>query len=119
MSQFPALKTGAVMQYPGTRVLEFSTGVVRFVDGEEQRYRKHKDETRRWAVRLDLLSDEELRTLEEFFLEQQGRLGVFEFVDPWDGSTNANCSFEADEAELNLRDHMRGSTLLWIRRNGD
>lgn len=119
MSQFPTLKTGAVMQYPATRVLEFSTSVVRFVDGQEQRFRKYKGEAKRWAVRLDLLSDEELNRIEEFFLEQQGRLGQFDFVDPWDNATHTGCSLENDEGAFHLRDYMRGTTLLWIRRNGN
>ena len=40
---FPTLKTGAVMQYPGKRILQFSTDVVRFLDGTEQRYREYKE----------------------------------------------------------------------------
>jgi hypothetical protein len=33
MSAFPALKTGAVLQYPAQRAVQFSTDVVQFIDG--------------------------------------------------------------------------------------
>ena len=38
MSEFPPLKTGAVMQYPAQKEARFSTTVVRFTDGSEQRF---------------------------------------------------------------------------------
>lgn len=39
---FPTLKTGATLQYPAQRATAFSTDVVRFVDGSEQRFRDIK-----------------------------------------------------------------------------
>lgn len=119
MAQFPLLETGAVMQYPGGRESQFSTAVVQFVAGDEQRFRLSRAGRKRWAVRLEMLTDDELLVLEAFFVEQQGRQGSFEFTDPWDGTTYGDCSFDADQAEFTLRDIQRGSTSLWIRQNGN
>jgi hypothetical protein len=117
MSEFPALKTGAVLQYPAEKRLRFSTMAVRFVDGSTQTFRDRKAVLRRWAVRLDLLTEEEMATLESFFVSQQGRQGTFEFTDPWDGVAYPSCSFDTDEAVFSLHDHARVSTLLWVRQN--
>ena len=40
MANFPRLTTGAVTQYPSSRNLTYSTYVLRFVDGREQRFRE-------------------------------------------------------------------------------
>ena len=40
MNEFPKLKTGAVAQYPAQRTTRYSTHVMRFMDGSEQRYRE-------------------------------------------------------------------------------
>ncbi len=117
MAQFPALKTGASAQYPVTRIVEFGTGLVRFLDGGEQRFPERKAGLRRWVVRLELLNENELQTLEDFFVSQQGRYGEFTFVDPWDDSAFDHCSFEVDTVGLTLREQFRGSALLRIRQN--
>ena len=52
MAQFPLLKTSAVTQYPSSRATEFATGVLRFVDGSEQRYRQMRQPVRKWLLRL-------------------------------------------------------------------
>lgn len=117
MSQFPALKTGAVMQYPAQRGLSFATRVGCFVDGSEQRHREFPSGLRRWIIRLDLLTEEEMVTLEEFFRSQQGQAGTFEFPDPWDGLTYSNCSFESEEAALDFFSKQRGRTALVVREN--
>lgn len=115
MAQFPALKTGAVLQYPAEKRTAFSTAVVRFLDGSEQRFRQRSAGLRRWAVRLELLTDGELGVLEEFFASQQGRQGAFEFTDPWNGTTYPACCFASDEAVFQWKARERGSALLWIQ----
>lgn len=118
MSAFPKLKTGAVAQYPAGRTLEYGTAGYRFLDGAEQKYRERGRGLRRWAIRLELLDDRELREIEEFFQAQQGRYGTFSFEDPWDGAVHANCSFEQDEVRFELSGERRGATTLVIRENG-
>ena len=119
MTMFPILKTGAVAQYPATRTLQFSTKVLRFVDGSEQRFREFKRPLRRWVIRLDLLDEAELAGIEEFFQWQQGRAGSFLFTDPWDGTPYPNCSFDQDGLDAHLQSPDRGSTLLIVRENAD
>ncbi|MFN7920749.1 MAG: DUF2460 domain-containing protein [Bryobacteraceae bacterium] len=119
MAQFPALKTGAILQYPAERRSGFSTAVVRFLDGSEQRFRERKTGLRRWAVRLELLTDSELAALEEFFASQQGRQGEFEFADPWDGTTHPKCCFASEEAVFQWKNHERGSALVFIQEKGN
>jgi hypothetical protein len=117
MSDFPQLKTGAVMQYPASKTVRYAARVVRFLDGAEQRYREYGTAMRRWAVRLDLLDEEELSRLQQFFTEVQGQAGEFSFQDPWDGTVYSNCSLENDELTIELAGEMRGSTLLVVREN--
>jgi hypothetical protein len=57
MATFPALRTGAVAQYPSERHMRFSTRVLEFVDGQEQRFREFSRGLRRWVIHLDLLDD--------------------------------------------------------------
>jgi hypothetical protein len=117
VAEFPVLKTGAITQYPAARSLHFETEVVRFLDGAEQRFRKHKAALRRWVIRLDLLSDEEMYALEAFFTSEQGRFGEFGFTDPHDNTHYPKCSFESDSADFKWREILRGQTMLVIRQN--
>lgn len=117
MSQFPSLKTGAILQYPAQKEVRFATKVVRFVDGSEQRFREYQTQVRRWIVRLDLLDPSELQELREFFRTQAGAADSFVFSDPWDGAIYANCSMEGGEMALQLVDEMNGKTSLTVREN--
>ncbi len=111
MGEFPVLKTGAVMQYPADYRISFSTHVVRFLDGGEQRCREYSGALRRWVVRLDLLDDEER------FESQQGALGEFSLTDPWDGTVYPSCSLEDGEEAWELVGENRNRTTLVIREN--
>jgi hypothetical protein len=117
MADFPTLRTGAVLQYPAERALEFSTEILRFVDGSEQRFRGFGAPLRRWIVRLDLLDDAELKRLARFFDTAQGALGSFQFTDPRDGAVYANCSLEEDEMTIEFNAEQQGGTVLVIREN--
>jgi phage-related protein len=117
MSQFPILKTGAVMQYPAGKNVQFSTTVVRFLDGSEQRYRLYQTPLHRWTVQLDLLEEGELNQLRDFFLGQSGRFSSFAFTDPWDGTVYPACTLSSDEMSDALRDVFDGRTALIIQEN--
>lgn len=114
---FPTLKTGAVMQYPGKRILEFSTDVVRFLDGTEQRYRDCASVLHRWTILLDLLDESELAAYDQFFVTNQGSFGSFSFTDPWDGTVYANCSLATDKFGFEVRGEMRGKTTVTVCEN--
>jgi phage-related protein len=117
MANFPALKTGAVAQYGSDRSRQFSTQVLRFVDGNEQRFPGYGAPLRRWVIRLELLDESELNTLEVFFENEGGRAGTFSFTDPWDGTVYATCSFDSDEMVLEFQEAARGKTQVIVKEN--
>ena len=97
MSVFPRLSTGAVAQYPTVRELRFSTEIHRYLDNSEQRHRDRPAFRRTWRIELSRLDETEAVRLVEFFTEQQGRFGGFDFEDPWSGAVIPNCRFEQDQ----------------------
>jgi hypothetical protein len=117
VASFPLLKTGAVAQYPADRTRRFSTRVLRFLDGGEQRFAGFAAPLKRWLVRLELLDDAELATFEEFFVAQGGRAGVFTFTDPWNGTVHPNCSFEDDGMTADYRGRGDGATSMVVKEN--
>ncbi len=104
-------------QYPAQRGVRFQTEVLRFIDGTEQRFPQIKGPLHRWAIFLDLLSEQEVASMQAFFVAAKGRQGSFAFTDPWDGSSYPNCSLEADVLDTTLSGEMNGSTSLVIREN--
>jgi len=116
MASFPTLKTGAVAQYPAERQFRFSTQVVEFLDGTEQRFREYSKPLGRWKVRLDQLDATELQAVVTFF-DQAGLTSPFSFTDPWDGSVHGNCVVEDLEVQVQLQDEFTGRTELNIREN--
>lgn len=117
MAQFPKLKTGAALQYPAARRLEFSSQVLRFVDGSEQSYRLSGPALRRWEIRLDLLDEGEAAAVEQFFVDNDGAFASFAFTDPWDETEYADCSVEGGRLAMEWTGEMRGRTSLIIREN--
>ncbi|MBM3810475.1 MAG: hypothetical protein FJW20_02450 [Acidimicrobiia bacterium] len=97
MSEFPRLKTGAVLQYPATKGLSFTTQVHRFLDGTEQRFRDRGVVLRRWIVSLRHLTEGEFLALDDFYRTNQGQTGTFSFFDPWEEVTYESCSLESEE----------------------
>ena len=117
MASFPALKTGVVAQYPLDRQKEYSTQVLRFLDGSEQRFPACGAALRRWVIRLDLLDEGELASLGAFFEAQGGRAGVFSFTDPFDAAVYANCSFDADAFQATYGGPQEGQASVTIKEN--
>jgi hypothetical protein len=117
MANFPSLKIGSMAQYGSDRSKQFSTQVLRFLDGSEQRFSQRGKTLRRWTIRLDLLDESELYTLEHFFEDEGGRAGGFSFTDPWDGTVYTNCSFDIDDLALRLQEVARGTTQLIVKEN--
>jgi len=117
MSTFPTLKTGAVLQYPAQKEVRFATEVVQFINGSEQRFRKYQASLHRWMIQLDLLDQSELQVLREFFRTQGGGADSFVFIDPWDGTSYADCSIESGDLALQLVNEMNGNTSLTVREN--
>lgn len=117
MANFPALKTGVVAQYGSDRSRRFSTQVLRFLDGSEQRFPGYGTPLKQWVIRLDLLDESELANLEQFFEDEGGRAGTFSFTDPWDSTVYASCSFGGDDLAMQFRDAARGKTQVVVKEN--
>ena len=117
MPSFPLLKSSAVAQYGSSRTRQFSTKVVRFLDGSEQRFLEYSSALRYWTVRLDLLDESEMSQMEMFFIAEAGRSGQFSFTDPWDGTVYPSCSFGDDELAVEFKGFARGRTSLRVREN--
>jgi phage-related protein len=117
MNTFPALKTGAIIQMPSSRAIQFSTDVVKFVDGGEQRFRSFAQPYHRWVVRFAVLDEAELQNIRAFVQQMDGAAGLFSFTDPWDGTVYAKCSLEGDATVDSLRGPMQNGTTLIIREN--
>ncbi|MGA3206186.1 MAG: DUF2460 domain-containing protein [Bryobacteraceae bacterium] len=117
MASFPTLKTGVVAQYGSDRSRQFSTGVLRFLDGREQRFQGVGTPLLAWVIRLDLLDESELENLELFFENEGGRAGTFSFTDPWDGTVYASCSFGSDDLALGFEEIARGRTQVVVKEN--
>jgi hypothetical protein len=118
MSMFPTLKTGAVMQYPAQRGLQFSTTALQFVDGTEQRFRSYRAVLHKWVIQLSLLDQSELQKLQEFFRGIAGPAGDFAFTDPLDGTTYPSCSLASDSMAALLASEWNGETSLTVLENG-
>ena len=119
MSEFPRLKTGAVLQYPAQHASEYSTTVLRFVDGSEQRVSNYATPIHRWVVRLSVLDETELHLFREFFRAHSGAVQNFSFTDPWDGTTYPSCSLEDSELAEQLVSPSSATTSLRVRENRD
>ena len=117
MATFPPLKTGAVAQYPAIKSLRFQNQIVRFVDGNEQRYRDSAGPLHQWVIRLDQLDETELASLEAFFLGNQGSFASFTFIDPWDATSYPNCSVGSDQLQLTSVEELQNATSLTVTEN--
>lgn len=114
MSTFPVLDSGAVMQYPAPVITAQGVGVIRFLDGSDQRYLTQGRTFRTWKVDLNLLNEDELAAVEAFFEQQTGDYGSFTFVDPFSATDVPNCRFAHPALETTYDDVDNGSTVLWV-----
>ena len=108
MITFPKLKSGAIMQWPAARGMTFSTEILEFADGSEQRFRNFSHFIRRWIVQLEELEEDDLATMEAFYAQQQGTVGTFSFTDPWDGTVHAECQFDHSDMVAQYRSFLGG-----------
>ncbi len=117
MNTFPTLNTGAITQYPAQAGSTFSSQVLQFVDGSEQRFPGYAAPVQRWSVKLELLDEDEVTTLAEFFSNVSGPAGSFSFTDPGTGTVYPNCSFEDDECSVQIQPGDLGSITFSIVEN--
>lgn len=80
--QFPQLSTGAAVQFPLTKTFNCRTTVNRLLDGSTIRVADPDASSYAWELQYRGLTDAERVSLEEFFLQVEGRLRTFLFLDP-------------------------------------
>jgi phage-related protein len=111
---FPLLSSGAVTQYPLESSVGQSVGVIRFLDGSDQRFLRTGRQLRRWRIQLDLLSDGEAAALELFFSAQKGIYTAFTFTDPASSTQVPNCRLATSEMITAYLGANTNSTSFWI-----
>ena len=112
MATFPALKTGAIAQYPLDRGIRFSTQSVSFLDGSRQRYPLYANALRIWTIRLEQLDEDELAALISFAEQQQGK--PFAFTDPVSGEIAATCVISQDRFSAGMIREINGHAAIVI-----
>ncbi len=107
MFTFPKTLANTLLQYPTSRQVRYSTQVLRFVGGKEQRYALAGVPLRRWELRPKLLTDEAMIELTTFYETVGGNASSFQFTDPWDGTSCPVCYFESDRLVYELLEQGR------------
>jgi hypothetical protein len=114
MPTFPLLKTGAVVQYPSGSVTGQASQVIRFLDGTDQRFMLQGRSLRAWQVHLNMLDEDELEALAQFFESQLGAYSSFVFPDPYTGAEVPSCRFGDDSFTTTLHGNDDGETSFWV-----
>ena len=115
MITFPLLSSGAVTQYPARVISNSAVGIVRFVDGGDQRFLTRGRTLRSWKIQLELLGEDEISQLERFFAGQQGDYARFSFPDPFSGELVPNCVFGSSELVTEYVAPGSGATNFWVQ----
>jgi hypothetical protein len=82
MIVFPQLSSGAMAQFPFRRRTGFRTLVNESADGSEIRASDVEFAERAWALPANELSDAEWQDIEDLFVQSEGRLQSFLFLEP-------------------------------------
>ena len=99
---FPTLKTGLSVQHPFRKRTQFSTRVLEFMDGGEQRIAQWRTPSREWQISLSKLDEAEVGRHAEFFEASLGGSRDIRFTDPIDGQdytcglAEPTCSVKTD-----------------------
>lgn len=83
--KFPTLKTGISVQHPFRKAIRFSTRVLEFMDGGEQRIEQWSAPSREWYVSLAKLDESEVSQHGQLFEASLAGIRDFDFADPIDG----------------------------------
>jgi hypothetical protein len=82
MLTYPQLSTGAISQFPIRKRIRYRTVGVPTPDGRAIKLSDPAGGVTEWELTYTDLSDEEAAALQQFFVEAEGTLGSFSFVDP-------------------------------------
>jgi hypothetical protein len=116
---FPTLKTGAATQYPLQTSASFGTSVLKFLGGDEQRFRVKPGDLRLWVIQLAGLSEDELSQVESFFVAATGAFATFSFTDPATGTIYPSCHLGANDLSSSFSGDLRAGTSLVIQQGRD
>jgi hypothetical protein len=97
--------------------MRYHNAILRFLDGTEQRVPQRRAQLE-WHLEFDDLTEQEVRTLADFFEECQGTIGAFRFEDPWTGELLEGCVFAQEEIEFQWLEPGRAKTSIHLRRKG-
>lgn len=114
MATFPTLTTGAVVQYPLGGIFQSGTEVIRFLDGLDQRCLTMSGSLRKWTIKLNQLNDQEIATLEQFFINVEGNYGTFSFTDPDSGVIFPTCRFQTSSLVTTYQGPGEGATEMMV-----
>lgn len=114
MANFPKLSSGSVMQYPAVMVTSQPSQVIRFVDGHDQRYLTRAGASRRWLIRLEMLTDVESAAFAQFFEQQASNYVTFSFPDPFTGSLVPNCRFDSEMLSREFSEVDSSASSIWV-----
>jgi len=117
MAQFPTLATGSVAQYPIAFGISFKNQIVTFLDGTEQRFRNSSSALNTWVISLDRLNEQEMTSIEQFLLVNQGAFETFSFTDPRTGTVYSDCSVVGDDFDFTFGAPLSGMSQIRIRQN--
>jgi hypothetical protein len=115
MSTFPLLKTASAVQYPLSPSDSFSTEVLQFLAGDEQRFLTTPGALRAWRIQLNQLDEAELQSVEAFFVAAAGSFATFSFTDPTSGVSYANCFIAGDLLNETFTGELRSGVNILIQ----
>jgi len=84
MNHFPQLTTGSVAQYPLLSQRTLRSVRNESMDGHQVKLADPNSESLTWELRLSALTTAEWQAIESLFVECEGGLDVFTFLDPFD-----------------------------------
>jgi hypothetical protein len=82
MLVYPQLASGALSQFPVRKRIQLRTIVNRAADGSSIKATDPAATTTEWELNYSDLTDAEAATLQQFFLNAEGQLNTFTFLDP-------------------------------------
>ena len=124
MLVYPQLATGAISHFPVRKRIQLRTVVNRGADGSYIKASDPAATTTAWELNYSDLTDGEAATLQQFFIDAEGQLNDFTFLDPVGNLLASSDLFNAAVWEkdplLDVAsglDDPRGSKLAWRLKN--
>lgn len=114
MASIPSLQSGSTVQYPLTTTRTYSTKVIQFIDGTEQRFAQTSKGRTRWTVSLRDLTASEVEDWGLFAAQSTVANQEFVFQDPVTGETHTKCRLSADPISIEHLDEQRAQLSLTV-----